>query len=233
MISRFVMRFLPIALLVLAASFAMQAKAGSIALDGGFESAAVNCTSGVYSGSLGDGWTATEGLIAVCNSSDFSGVPHSGSQMAYLDWSNTVNTVSQTLTTTVGQSYLISYWVADNVPDTFSVSFGSQVLFDGTAPTNGVDVASDYVNDTYTATATSSSTILSFTGQWLEIEGGNGTILDDVSVTAVSSSVPEPATLGFTALGFLALFSLRSIYGKLQVRSTAKAVVKARRNRPR
>jgi hypothetical protein len=231
MTSQFVTRSLPVALLVLTASFATQAKAGSIVLDGGFESAAVNCTSGAYSGSLGDGWTATAGLIAVCNSSDFSGVPHSGNQMVYMDWNNTVNTVSQTLTTTAGQSYLLSYWVADNVPDAFSVSFGSQVLFDGTAPTNGVDLASDYVNETYTVTATSSSTILSFTGQWLEIEGGNGTILDDVSVTTVSSSVPEPATLAFTTLGFLALFVLRGIYDKLQVHSKSEAVAKALRNR--
>ena len=55
---------------------------------------------------------------------------------------------------------------------------------------------------------------------------------DVVIGSASSATAPEPATLGFTAVGFLALFSLRSFYGKLQVHSKAEAVAKALRNRP-
>jgi hypothetical protein len=80
----------------------------------------------------------------------------------------------------------------------------------GFAPTNGGALATDYVNYTFIATATSTSTILSITGQYLDI-GGTGTLLDDVSVTAVSSAVPEPATLGLTGLGCLALFTARRL----------------------
>jgi PEP-CTERM motif len=87
-----------------------------------------------------------------------------------------------------------------------TADFGSQVVYSGNAPTNGVTPASDYENITATFTALSTSTILSFTGQYTA--GGNGTLLDNVSVTAVSS-VPEPATLGFTALGALAILALR------------------------
>ena len=192
-------------LLALTVGFAMQAEAGPIVLDGGFE---IPTPSGLgYTGSLLDGWTAALGTIGIGNVSAFwaPDVPHSGNQFAYLDWSDTVNTVSQTLTTVVGQPYLISYWVADTSANSLSVSFGSQVLFNGTAPTNGVTLVSDYVNYTYTVTAASTSTILSFTGQWLALPSDYGTLLDDVSVNAV----PEPATLGFTGLGCLALFALR------------------------
>jgi hypothetical protein len=148
--------------------------------------------------------------------------------MAYLDDGfEQMNTLSQTLTTMSGQAYLVSFWVADSAPNPLTVDFGSQVLFNGTAPTDGVAVASDYVNDSYIVTATSTNTILSFTG---EFTSGVGTLLDDVSVTAVSG-VPEPATLAFTALGFLTLFALRSIYDKLQVYSKSEAVAKALRNR--
>jgi hypothetical protein len=227
MSSRFLMGLLPVTVLVLTAGFGMQTEAGNIVLDGGFESAAVRCSTD-YTGSLGDGWSATSGVIQICVAADSNEVPHSGNQMAYLDANFTQNTISQPLATSVGQSYLVSFWVADSGANAFSVDFGSQVLFNGTAPTNGVSLASDYVNDTYTVTATSTSTILSFTGQYTV---GSGTILDDVSVTAVSSGVPEPATLVFTVLGFLTLFGLRSIYDKLQVHSKSEAVAKALRNR--
>jgi hypothetical protein len=222
--SRFLKRLLPVGLLVLAAGFATRAKAGSIVLDGGFEIPAV---SDGYNGALGDGWFATQNNIAIAASGGFE-ASHSGNQMAYLDDGfEQMNTLSQTLTTMSGQAYLVSFWVADSAPNPLTVDFGSQVLFNGTAPTDGVAVASDYVNDSYIVTATSTNTILSFTG---EFTSGVGTLLDDVSVTAVSG-VPEPATLAFTALGFLTLFALRSIYDKLQVYSKSEAVAKALRNR--
>lgn len=181
----------------------MQAQADSIVSDGSFESPSASFS--VYTGALGDGWTVTLGDIQVLNAPLGEGaVPQSGNQMVYLDFGNGLNTISQTLTTVVGQSYDISYWVADNDPNSLSASFGGQDLFSGVSPTNGIGSASDYVNYTFSATATSTSTVLSFSGQWF---GGYGTLLDDVSVT--SAAAPEPATLGFTALGCLALIALR------------------------
>jgi hypothetical protein len=188
--------------LILAISFAKQAHAASIVSDGGFESPAVNDS---YTGAIGDGWTVTQGHIGIDAANLGTGVPHSGNQMAYLDYGFTLNTLSQTLTTVVGQQYLISFWVADNAANALTADFGSQVVYSGEAPTSGVAAPSDYENITAAFTALSTSTILSFTGQYT---GGNGTLLDDVSVTAVSS-VPEPATLGLSALGALAIFALR------------------------
>jgi hypothetical protein len=113
----------------------------------------------------------------------------------------------------VGQSYVLSCWVADTSANTLVVHFGDQDLFSGTAPTDGVGSATDYVNEIFNVTADSVSTNLTFTGQWLGGDNNYGTILDDVSVTP-NSSTPEPATIGFTALGLLwLLFRLRRPLG--------------------
>jgi hypothetical protein len=68
--------------------------------------------------------------------------------------------------------------------------FGGSTLFNGTAPTNGVGSPSDYVQYTFTSTATSTSTVLAFSGQ--RTVGGE-ILLDDVIVT--TGSVPEPSSL--------------------------------------
>lgn len=205
------MRFATFTLFALATYVALlqPLAAGSIVSDGGFESATEsNClTAGNdYTGSLGDGWTATAGTIAIAGASCFdNSVPHGGSHDAYLDFGSGSNTLSQTLATSVGQSYVVSYWVADTGPDPLSVLFGGQTLFSGSAPSHGDSIPGDYVNYSYTVTATSSSTILSFTGQY-KGEGGSGgsdgTYLDDVSVTAMGASVvPEPSTVLLLGLG--------------------------------
>jgi hypothetical protein len=191
-------------------TLAIEAQASSIVGDGGFETPAITPGLTAYTTNLGDGfWNVTQGDIQVYNAAIGEGaVPHSGNQFAYLDYANAPNSLSQTLATTVGQSYVVSYWVADNDPNSLVVNFGDQNLFTGFAPTGGVGAAGDYVNSTFTVTADSTSTNLTFTGQWLGGDGDYGTILDDVSVTATGT--PEPATIGFTAMGLLwLLFRLR------------------------
>lgn len=184
------------------AGAAGHADASSIVLDPGFESG----TPGSYTGAIGDGWVVTAGTGAICNNSGSgcgnAGDAHSGAQMAFLDWSTSQNTITQTLSTVVGQTYAISYWVADGEPNFLEVTFGGSTLFDGTAPTNGAS-PSDYVQYTFDATATSTSTVLAFSGQ--RTTGGGGTLLDDVGV----SPVPEPTTLLFAPVGLLALCVLR------------------------
>ena len=186
-------------------SLAMTARA-AIVSDGGFESALVNTPAGTaYTSTLDGFWTVTQGGIEIDNIADGEGaVPHAGNNFAHLDYQNSFNTLSQTLTTAVGQSYLVSYWVADNAPNSLVVNFGDQNLFTGFAPTGGVGASIDYTNQMFTVVADATSTNLTFTGKFLGGDGSFGTILDDVSVTAESS--PEPATLAFTALGLVVLW---------------------------
>ena len=188
------------------ASFGVKASAANLVLDGGFELP----TTGSHTGSLGDGWIASSNTIDIADLTVgwAPGVPHSGNQFAYLDDANTLNTVSQTLATVIGQTYLVQYWVADTDPDSFVSRFGTQILFTGLAPTNGVSLASDYISQSYLVTATSTSTDLTFTG--LYTAQGYGTIIDDVTVDVFGATVPEPATIAFTSLGFLGLAAIRS-----------------------
>jgi hypothetical protein len=185
------------------AGAAVQARAGNIVADPGFESGIPSS----YPGAMGDGWVVTAGTGAICNNSGAgcgsAGFAHTGVQMAFLDWSNTVNTITQDLTTVMGQTYTISYWVADEHANFLQVTFGGSTLFNGTAPGMGA-TASDYVRYTFTSNATSTSTVLAFSGQ--RSTGKGGTLLDDVSVTP--GAVPEPATWLLTSV---ALFGLRAL----------------------
>ncbi|MGC4056423.1 MAG: PEP-CTERM sorting domain-containing protein [Paludibaculum sp.] len=182
----------------------VQANANTIILDPSFESG----TPGSYTGAMGDGWIVTAGTGAICNNSGAgcgsAGVAHTGTQMAFLDWSNTFNTITQTLTTVVGQTYAISYFVAGTQPNLLEVTFGSSTLFNGVAPTNGVGSPGDYVQYNFSSTATSTSTVLAFSGQ--RTVGGE-VLVDDVSVTAT----PEPSALAVTGLGLAALVLRRAV----------------------
>ena len=194
-----------IAILFTLSAFAIQASAANIVADPGFESG----TPSSYTGDMGDGWMVTAGTGAICNNSGTgcgsAGVAHTGAQMAFLDWSDSLNTITQTLTTVIGQTYTISYWVADMHPNFLEVTFGGSTLFDGTAPTNGLGSPDDYVQYTFTSTATSTSTVLAFSGQRTI---GGGTLLDDVSVTP-GAAVPEPATWLLTSVALFGLCALR------------------------
>jgi hypothetical protein len=193
-----------LAVLAALTSLASQA-ASNLLLDPSFEAVGGVPTNNylVFTGSLGDGWTVTAGVILIENGT-VNGIPHSGNQLAYLDGNFTFNTLSQTIATAPGQQYTVSLWVADTSANTLQVTFAGQTLFSGTAPASGGgNPATHYVDEVFTVAASSTSSTLSISGQYTA--GGSGTVLDDVSIVAV----PEPVPATLLGGGFLGLFLIR------------------------
>jgi hypothetical protein len=185
-------------------SAAMSAFAGNIVLDPSFESAFPN----TYVGAVGDGWVVTQGEILVTSIHN-SQAAHTGTQAVYMTLTDTTSILTQTLTTIAGQSYTVSFWAADSFPNPLSLTFDGVTLFNGTAPTNFNTSPSDYVQFSFTGTASTTSTILAITDTY---DAGEGTEIDDVSVTAnAGSGVPEPSTWLLAGSALAALILRRSL----------------------
>jgi hypothetical protein len=120
--------------------------------------------------------------------------PNSGNFQAFFsDQAADPTTLSQTLTTTSGKTYTISFYLAQELLGPGSVNNLALVTFGGTTIENLTNVPVEgYTLFTGTALASSGSTILS-------LEFGNDIgefLLDDVVVStpAVTTSVPEPSS---------------------------------------
>ena len=174
-------KFLAMSAFAAATVLGAPASATQLVTNGGFET--------------GDftGWTLT-GNTSFTGVSD---VAHSGSNGAFFGQVDATGSLSQTLGTVSGQNYTVSFWLANEggTPSSFVASFGGDVLTSLSDP-----AAFGYTFYTYSLTASSNSTLLSFTFQ----QNPAYFHLDDVSVEDVSS-VPEPATWAMMMLGMGAI----------------------------
>jgi hypothetical protein len=134
------------------------------------------------------GWTSVGGQFVG------TGNPHSGTYSAFLGNVGSDGGLSQTITTTVGQLYNISFWLYSpgGTPNDFSASFGGVTFY---SVTNAG--AFPYTLEMGNVTATTASSLLLFSAR----QDPSYWQVDDVDVHAV----PEPGTAGLIALGALGL----------------------------
>jgi len=123
--------------------------------------------------------------------------PNSGSYQAFIgDFAANPLTLSQDLTTTSGDQYVVSFYMSQGVAGPGTVNNFFDVTFGGTTVEDLINVGNQgYTFYSGIVTATGGSTTL-------DITAGNDIgyfLLDDVSVTAVPT--PEPSSLGLMMLG--------------------------------
>lgn len=154
-------------------------------------------TNGDFETDSFNGWSVSANATGV--ESSFDGfVAESGSYFAALgDTTNSFpyGTISQTLSTTAGQTYNLGYWLASDgaTPNYFDASWNGSII-SSSALTN--IPSSGYVHYQFTVTGTGSDT-LTFNEQNYH----SYLALDNVSLTSSSASVPEPGTLALLGLG--------------------------------
>ena len=163
------------------------AQAAELVTNGGFEHA-----NGVFTG-----WTHTTNLLVAGGLGD----QHSGSHsVAFGSAEASPDTLSQTLATVAGTTYLLTYWYANQLDLSGPPSNLFSSSFDG-IPLNAVGQATDfgYTFVSIAIDASTSSTVLSFSGY--NVTGFFN--LDDVSVIgAAQDGVPEPAIWALLLVGF-------------------------------
>ena len=185
---------------------AIPAARANLLTNGGFETE--NATPAIPP----PGWTASGDGLAIDSS-----FAHSGTyDVAFTALSTDASpgTLSQTVATTSGQSYTLSFWLLDQNlivgAEAFNVSFGAfSSSYSGGSLTGGS--YANLVVTIPTTDVTSTSTTLSFTG--IQDSTGSSPVfnLDDVSLVPNTPAIPEPPTAALlgVALALTALCAAR------------------------
>jgi hypothetical protein len=149
------------------------------------------------------GWTVSgdSAFAGVCDVSTCPGgfAPQDGNFAAYFGPVGDTATISQNIATTPGDSYSLSFYLANPVggtPNYFNVTFGSSSF-----SFSNFGVAFGWQQFTLTTVANGSETPLSFTFR----NDPSYWFLDNVTVSQSGGTVPEPGTIVMFGTGILGI----------------------------
>jgi hypothetical protein len=173
-----------------------------LAGNAGFETG--DFTDWTLSGSANDNFVLAaddaliDGIAAISGANDWQFV-HSGLYGAFLGQSGSVAYISQTLPTTPGQSYLLSFWLTSVAFKGSTTLSGLVVTWNGTTLLNQTNLgAFAWTNAQFLVSATATSTTLQFGAR----DDPSALGLDDLSVQPITAPAFQSATQSASAINF-------------------------------
>jgi hypothetical protein len=152
------------------------------------------------------GWTVAQQNLEFVDTGYKGWISESGSYAVDLNGVNAGNAImTQTLSGfTVGDAYELTYWASENTAGcTPAAPCTLQTSIDGASQTLSLGGAKmTWAEENLDFTATSSSLTLAF--EDLTNQGGDaGPAIDNVSISSISTTAPEPGTIWLCALPLL------------------------------